>query len=98
MEENTQKKQEVLISSEEIQIVKDLQSKYATATAQIGQVEVELHLLKKRLTQVEEMRSNLLTTYENLQNEEKTLVETMNEKYGDGVLDLESGKFIPSDL
>jgi chromosome segregation ATPase len=82
--------------AEDIQAVKDLQSRYATNTAQIGQVEVELHLLKRRLSQIEEMRVNLFSTYDELQKQEKELVASLNEKYGDGVLDLDSGKFIPS--
>jgi chromosome segregation ATPase len=92
MTDDTQKE----FQAEDIQAVKDLQSKYATNTAQIGQVEVELHLLKRRLSQIEEMRVNLFSTYDELQKQEKELVASLNEKYGDGVLDLDSGKFIPS--
>ena len=92
MAENTEKE----FQAEDIQAVKDLQSQYATNTAQIGQVEVELHLLKRRLTQIEELRVNLFTTYDELQKQEKELVESLNQKYGDGVLDLDSGRFIPS--
>lgn len=92
MTENTEKE----FQAEDIQAVKDLQSKYATNTAQIGQVEVELHLLKRRLTQIEDIRTNLFATYDELQKQEKELVESLNQKYGDGVLDLDSGRFIPS--
>ena len=92
MTENTDKE----FQAEDIQSVKDLQSNYATNTAQIGQVEVELHLLKRRLVQIEELRSNLFTTYDDLQTKEKELVASLNQKYGDGVLDLDSGRFIPS--
>jgi chromosome segregation ATPase len=92
MEENTEKN----FQTDDVQAVKDLQSRYATNTAQIGQVEVELHLLKRRLVQIEELRINLFNTYDDLQKEEKELVESLNQKYGDGVLDLDSGKFIPS--
>jgi len=92
MEENTEKD----FQTDDVQAVKDLQSRYATNTAQIGQVEVELHLLKRRLVQIEELRINLFNTYDDLQKEEKELVENLNQKYGDGVLDLDSGKFIPS--
>ena len=92
MAENTEKE----FQAEDIRAVKDLQSQYATNTAQIGQVEVELHLLKRRLTQIEELRTSLFTTYDELQKQEKELVESLNQKYGDGVLDLDSGRFIPS--
>lgn len=81
---------------QDIESVKTLQSEYATNTAQIGQVEVELHLLKKRLDEIENIRTELFNKYESLQQKEKELVESLNQKYGDGVLDLDSGRFIPS--
>jgi hypothetical protein len=92
MSEQVQKE----FQSEDIESVKELQSKYATTTAQIGQVEVELHLIKKRLGEIEEIREELFRNYEALQIQEKELVQSLNDKYGDGVLDLDSGRFIPS--
>ena len=80
----------------DIESVKELQSSYAATTAQIGQVEVELHLLKKRLEEVEGIRLELFKNYEELQTKERELVQNLNEKYGDGVLDLDSGRFISS--
>lgn len=81
---------------EDIDSVKSLQSKYARTTAQVGQIEIELHLLTKRLEQTKEMREKLFTDYSTLQEEETELVTKLNEKYGDGVLDIDSGKFIQS--
>ena len=82
--------------AEDIEAVKELQSQYATNTAQLGQVEVELYTLNKRLKQMEEIRINLFENYDLLQKKEEELVQNLNEKYGDGVLDLDSGRFIPS--
>lgn len=93
MSEQVQKE----FQTEDIESVKELQTRYATNTAQIGQVEVELHLIKKRLAEIEEIRSELFRTYEVLQIQEKELVQSLNSKYGDGVLDLDSGKFISSE-
>jgi hypothetical protein len=83
--------------SEDIDVVKGLQASYALTTAQIGQIEIELHLLHKRLDQVKEIREELFKKYAKLQEEESSLVKSLNEKYGDGVLDLDSGKFIPTE-
>lgn len=83
-------------SQEDIEIVKKLQSDYSVTTAQVGQIEIELHLLKKRLSEMEELRKSLFEKYSDLQTQESELVKSLNEKYGDGVLDLDSGKFIPS--
>ena len=81
---------------EDVESVRDLQSKYATNTAQIGQVEVELHVINKRLKDLTSYRDSLFNTYDDLQKQEQELVQKLNEKYGDGVLDLDSGRFIPS--
>ena len=80
-------------SEDDVVAVKNLQSQYARTTAQIGQVEIELHLLSKRLDQMKELREKLFTEYTTLQDEEQTLVKSLNEKYGDGILDIDSGKF-----
>lgn len=85
-----------LIDQSDIELVKALQNDYAVTTAQIGQVEVELHLIQKRLEQVTGARAGLFTTYESLEARERALVETLSKKYGDGVLDLDLGKFIPA--
>jgi chromosome segregation ATPase len=96
MAETTENVIEREFSQEDVETVKSLQSGYARTTAQIGQVEIELHLLNKRLEQMKNLRERLFDEYSTLQNEETELVKTLNEKYGDGVLDLDSGKFIPS--
>lgn len=96
MSENIEQVMERDFEQEDIDFVKSLQSKYARTTAQIGQIEIELHLLNKRLEQTKDLREKLFTDYSNLQTEETELVKKLNEKYGDGVLDIDSGKFIPS--
>lgn len=84
------------VSQEDIANVKQLRAKYAQTTAQIGQVEIELHVMKRQIEELTQIREQLFTNYSNLQNEEQDLVKSLNEKYGDGVLDLESNKFVAS--
>lgn len=84
------------VSTDDIEKVKQLRTKYAQTTAQIGQVEIELFVLNKQLTELTEIREGLFKTYTDLQTEEQDLVKELNDKYGDGVLDLESNKFVPS--
>jgi hypothetical protein len=95
-DEVTSNKTEQNFSEDDVIAVKNLQSQYARTTAQIGQVEIELHMLSKRLDQIKELREKLFTDYNSLQDQEQTLVKSLNEKYGDGILDIDSGKFIPS--
>ena len=84
------------VSQEDIDNVKQLRLKYAQTTAQIGQVEIELHVMKKQLEELARIREELFGSDANLQSEEQELVKALNDKYGDGVLDLESNKFVAS--
>lgn len=84
------------VSTDDIEKVKQLRTKYAQTTAQIGQVEIELFVLNKQLTELTEIREGLFKSYTELQTEEQDLVKELNDRYGDGVLDLESNKFVPS--
>ena len=84
------------VSEDDIERVKGLRSKYATTTAQIGQLEIELHISKKRVTDLEKLRESLLDNYVKLQTDEQNLVKELNEKYGDGLLDLEANRFVPA--
>lgn len=86
------------VSAEDIEKVKELRRKYATATAQVGQVEIELHIVKKRVEDLTFIREKMLESYIALQTEEQTLVKELNDKYGDGILDLEANKFVPSQM
>ena len=69
------------VSEDDIERVKGLRSKYATTTAQIGQLEIELHISKKRVTDLEKLRESLLDNYVKLQTDEQNLVKELNEKY-----------------
>ena len=95
-ENQTDDKEDTSASSEDIERVKQLRTKYAATTAQIGQLEIELHITKKRVTELEKFRESLLDNYVKLQTEEQNLVKELNEKYGDGILDLEENKFVPA--
>lgn len=93
-----EQKTDKVFEQTDIDAVKELQSEYASITAQIGQVEVEIHLLEERLGNMKAFRSELFSNYSETRVKEKTLVDSLNSKYGDGTLDLDSGRFIPSTI
>ena len=77
-ENQTDVKEETSASSEDIERVKQLRTKYAATTAQIGQLEIEVHITKKRVTELEKFRESLLDNYVKLQTEEQNLVKELN--------------------
>ena len=64
------------VSSDDVNRVKTLRTKYAATTAQIGQVEIELHVMKKRLEDVQRIREELMTC---LKHDTLKTLKTLNE-------------------
>lgn len=85
---------EVEVSPEDIAKVQELQAEYLRTTGQVGQVEIEITVTSKRLEDLQVLKKELLDTYINLGKKEEELVSAMNEKYGDGVLDISTGKLL----
>ena len=83
-------------TTEEIDEIKDLRDKNNNLISEMGGLELEKLLLEKRLDSVHEAKEKLEKDFILLQETEKNLVEKLNEKYGAGTVDLESGEFIPA--
>lgn len=83
------------LTEEELSSLKNLRSEYANTTNQFGQLRVEKLMLNQQLESLKNYESELEKNYTDLQKKEQELVGNLNEKYGVGQLDLESGEFIP---
>ena len=78
----------IKVTEEEINSVKVLQDKYTEIVARLGQLQLD----KSRINQLE---TELLENFKQLQKDEQSIVTEMNTKYGQGQLDVESGLFTP---
>ncbi|HCT53584.1 MAG TPA: hypothetical protein DF712_14115 [Balneola sp.] len=83
------------LTQEELTSLQDLRNGYANTTNQFGQLRIEKIMLNQQLENLENYESELEKTYTDLQKKEQELVGNLNEKYGVGQLNLESGEFIP---
>ena len=88
--------EEKKFDSKELGKIKDLQTKYQTITAKMGQLEVDRILLEQAMSRLETNRESLIKEYEGTQAEEKQFVSDLNTKYGAGNVNLETGVFTPS--
>ena len=77
----------------ELASIKDLQVKYAQTTDGFGRLKVQKMILMQQLDQLEEAEVRLENDYSNLQKSEQELVQTLNDKYGPGSLDINTGEF-----
>ena len=58
----------------------------------MGSVEAQLHLLLAQTKSLEAEKNNILTDLNKIGEREKELVDSLQEKYGAGNIDLETGE------
>jgi len=84
------------LSSEELKKVTDIRKNYVSIQNAFGQLHLTKINLEKQLKGIEDNYETLSTEYDNTQNAERTLVQSFQEKYGIGTLNIEDGTFTPS--
>ena len=88
--------EEIKFTDEELKQLGAIQTSYQQLQAGFGQLKVQRILLEQQLTGLEEAEVNLETEYEKAQENERTFVKSLNDKYGPGSLNPETGVFTPT--
>jgi chromosome segregation ATPase len=83
------------LTSEEITSITDLQKQYNTNIFELGSVEAQISLITAQLKALEAEKNNILNDLNKIGEREKALVDSLQEKYGTGNIDLESGTISP---
>ena len=83
-------------TQDELAKIVELREQNAQKITEFGQVELEILLTNQRLDSLQDAKSDLQKTYVELQEKENELVKELNDKYGAGTVDLQSGEFIPA--
>jgi len=86
---------EIKFSEEELKELGELQTSYQEKQAQLGQIAVQKILLGQQVEAIDNRQVELEGEYEAVQQTERDLVQKLNEKYGPGQLDPQSGVFTP---
>ncbi len=84
-------------TEDELKQIQDLQQRYAATTDAFGRLKVQKMLLEQQHKGLEDAEINLENDYSELQKSEQELVQSLNEKYGAGTLDINSGEFTPAE-
>ena len=87
---------EIKFSDEELKSLQDLQNSYQQKQLQFGQLEVQRLLVSQQLEQMDNAKAKLEVEYGDVQETERKLVKSLNEKYGPGNLDPATGVFTPA--
>lgn len=84
-------------SEEEMKSIQLIQQEYQNKVMQFGQVELEKIVLKQREESLAQADANIKDEFTKLQDKEKELIKTLNEKYGPGTLNPQTGEFRPAE-
>ena len=82
--------EEVKFTEEELTQVQNIQRSYTTIQNQFGQ-------LKLAQIRLDEQEVDLEEALKSIQSEEKTFLDNITEKYGQGTLNPETGVFTPAE-
>ena len=85
------KKKEIKLTQEELSSLQSLKNSYSNVELSLGKLEVARMQTEQRLEQIEDERLRLETEYAQTQVQESELVNELNEKYGPGNLNPETG-------
>lgn len=82
----------IKFTEEEQNQINEIRQQANQVFTQLGQVRVER---ARRLKEVDDAEDNLLVQHQELVTKEQELFKTLNEKYGDGNYNPETGEFTP---
>ena len=86
---------EMKFTEEELQGLQSLQTGYQEKQTLLGQLAVQKILLDQQSDALEARKTEVEQEYEAVQQQERDLVAQLNEKYGPGSLNPETGVFTP---
>jgi vacuolar-type H+-ATPase subunit E/Vma4 len=75
-------------TTDELTKLKDIANKYLEIQDKLGSLEIQKAMIEKQ-------RNNILSELKNLQSDEDKLGIQLQEKYGEGTIDIERGEFTP---
>ena len=79
----------IKFTEDELKSISEIQSTYNQVTMAMGQLSIS------RLS-LDDREKNLISTLSDTRTKEQELAKELNDKYGRGTLDIESGEFTPT--
>ena len=86
----------VKLTDDEIKSIKEVQQGYQQLQTTIGSVHLRKHQLELQREEVENKLLELEVNFTQLRTQEQELLKNLEEKYGQGSLDMASGEFTPN--
>lgn len=83
---------EKMLTAQEIISLKDLNKDFGKTLNSLGDIEVKLNLLSQKEKELLKEKEGLISDYNTLRSKETEITNQLLEKYGEGTIDIESGK------
>ncbi len=87
---------EVKFTDDELKKIQDVQTSYQQKTALFGQLSLQKFQVSRQLDNLDQAEENLRNEIIQLETDERELVKELNQKYGAGTLDPQTGTFTPA--
>ena len=86
----------VKLTDDEIKSIKEVQQGYQQLQTTIGSVHLRKHQLILQVEEAEKQLVELEVNFTQMRNDEVELLKNLEEKYGQGNLDMTTGEFTPT--
>ena len=84
------------LAKEDIESIKNIQDQFAECTNMLGLLQIDENALNTQLTQVDEKKNEMFNQLNQLRSKEQDLIKILQEKYGQGQINLQEGTFTPN--
>lgn len=84
------------LTTEELQSIKDLQSKYNQTIFEIGVAEAQRIALNEQIEKLQSNKVALVNDLATIEKQESELITSLQSKYGTGAINAETGEITPA--
>jgi len=91
------KSKQIKFTKEELSGIREVRNSFNNITTNFGNLEVQRIKAEQRLAAIEQQKVIAENEYNQVIQQEVELLNNLNEKYGQGTLDLEQGIFTPAE-
>ena len=84
------------LAKTDIESITNIQGQFAECTNTLGLLQIDEKTISNQLLMVEEKKNEMFQKLDDLRNQEQELFNSLQEKYGQGQINLEEGIFTPN--
>jgi oligoribonuclease NrnB/cAMP/cGMP phosphodiesterase (DHH superfamily) len=83
------------LTAEELKSIKDLQTQYNQSIFELGAAEAQLIAIEEQSEKIKKGKKGLVSDLVTIEQKESELIKSLQEKYGQGSIDPETGEITP---